>query len=135
MSLATPILILFLFLLPQETHGFLTACARARVDPNQRFDRRCNSAVVRLSLSQVDESLAFWITSFATSHIGMSAVRNTLIGKAGVAAEALGLVGNADTQKKSYTHSSQDKEKLRKSTGASTIAKGIQATYYIQDFS
>mmetsp|Transcript_45 Transcript_45/g.69 ORF Transcript_45/g.69 Transcript_45/m.69 type:complete len:364 (-) Transcript_45:1818-2909(-) len=50
----------------------------------------------QLSLSSSDESLAFWITSFSTSHIGMSAIRSQLIEKIGKGADSLGLVGNTN---------------------------------------
>jgi uncharacterized membrane protein len=40
--------------------------------------------------------LAFWITSFAATHIGFSAIRTRMIDALGQAADTLGLVGNTE---------------------------------------
>ena len=47
-----------------------------------------------LNLSPDDQALAVWVASFASTHIGMSAVRSTIIEKLGAAADSAGLVGN-----------------------------------------
>jgi uncharacterized membrane protein len=52
--------------------------------------------------SSSDQSLEFWITAFASSHIGVSAIRDKLIQQAGQAANSLGLVGNIDWKLPSY---------------------------------
>jgi len=47
-----------------------------------------------LSLSDTDKSIAVWTVLFASSHIGMSAIRESIIQQLGKGADRLGLVGN-----------------------------------------
>lgn len=53
-------------------------------------------------LSPDDQSLAFWMLSFSSLHIGMSAVRDQLIGACGKAASSLNLVDRQFIRLPSY---------------------------------
>ena len=46
--------------------------------------------------SSADPILSFWVLAFASSHIGMSAIRSKIIQSLGEAAKSLNLVGNED---------------------------------------
>jgi uncharacterized membrane protein len=49
-----------------------------------------------LQLTPIEEEIGFWTVAFATTHIGMSAVRQDLIHQTGKAAKSVGAVGNED---------------------------------------
>lgn len=69
--------------------------ARRRINDSRSPPRRARSGP-SLNLSPDDQTLAVWVASFASSHIGMSAVRSTIIETLGAAAGSVGLVGNGD---------------------------------------
>jgi uncharacterized membrane protein len=48
------------------------------------------------SFSDAEQELVFWTASFASTHIGLSAIRQNIIKAFGETAESLSLVGNAD---------------------------------------
>ena len=78
-----------------------TRSLQSRTDPPQTSQRRGvrspgprKTIKTSLNLSPDDQTLAVWVASFASTHIGMSAVRSTIIETLGIAAGSVGLVGN-----------------------------------------
>lgn len=57
-------------------------------------DSRKRSTTLLLSLSQDDVVLSCWVSAFASSHIGMSACRSSIISLLGNLANNMNLVGN-----------------------------------------
>ena len=60
------------------------------------FQRQKTSSLNAVSFDEVDRTLSLWILSFASSHIGMSALRTELISSLGCTMDSLQLVGNEE---------------------------------------
>jgi uncharacterized membrane protein len=57
---------------------------------------------LHLSLDAADKNLSAWVLAFASSHIGMSAIRSQLISSIGGVSDSLNLVGNEGWTLPSY---------------------------------
>lgn len=69
------------------------SCGNLCVESGRKADLTRRGLTNSLVILQEDLSLAFWITSFASSHIGMSSVRDSLITSCGRWADSSNLVG------------------------------------------
>jgi hypothetical protein len=92
------------------TSSFTNPCRRQHHQPRQQYHHdiqfhRCQTkhterkqmrvktnTSLSLSLSPDEQQLAFWITSFSTLHIGMSAIRDSLIKSCGQLAQNANLI-------------------------------------------
>jgi hypothetical protein len=89
---------LFVILCCKSTNAFIPHPPRAVLShfkPHNNVQPGCDRSVSRASLVNIstdDHALAFWITAFSVSRIGMSAVRDKIIHACGQLATHLNLV-------------------------------------------
>jgi uncharacterized membrane protein len=84
----------FLPTAPAFNHIISPNCHRRANRPRSRQQTKTSLNAQQIGTS--DQILALWVLSFASSHIGMSAIRTQLISSIGDAADSLNLVGNEE---------------------------------------
>ena len=108
------LLMISILLLPLLSNGFtsctppppkITAPSTTTINTNTMINSKrsimpatattTTATILYATSSNHEVDIAVWTIAFATSHIGMSAIRNTLIDKIGSIAEDLGLVGTS----------------------------------------